>query len=162
MQSDIGADWYVNTDGRVMGSSVQGFRGQIIELKGITLVAPTAGDQAAASEGQSESLNAALQVIRQMEGTGLMDQITALDAEKSFDLVLYCEDRLEIRIGSTEELEYKIQYLQVILDDLEDYQRGTIDLTFDVERVARFIERIDQEEAPETEESEPSEQEETE
>ena len=101
-----------------------------------------------------------------MEGTGLMDQITSLDAKKSFDLILYCGDRLEILLGGTEELEYKIQYLQVILEDLEDYRVGTIDLTFDVERVARFIEKSaenpEEEEQEETEETEPSEPEETE
>lgn len=166
VQSDIGADWYVNTDGRIMGSSVEGFRGQVVELTGVTITAPKTGEQVAASEGQAENLHAALQVIRQMEGTGLIGQITALDAEKSFDLILYCGDRLDILLGGTEELEYKIQYLQVILEELEEYQKGTIDLTFDVERVARFIEKpVDtaaEEEVEENEESDPSEQEETE
>lgn len=166
VQSDIGADWYVNTDGRIMGSSVEGFRGQVVELTGVTITAPKTGEQAAASEGQAENLHAALQVIRQMEGTGLIGQITALDAEKSFDLILYCGDRLDILLGGTEELEYKIQYLQVILEELEEYQKGTIDLTFDVERVARFIEKpVDtaaEEEMEENEESDPSDQEETE
>jgi len=163
VRSDIGAAWYMNTDGRIMGSSVEGFRGQVIELSGVTLTAPKVGEQAAASEGQSENLSAALQVVRQMEGTGLMEQITALDAKKSFDLILFCDDRLEILMGGTEELEYKIEYLQVILEDLEDYQVGTIDLTFDVERMARFIERpVDTAEKEEEEETEPSETEETE
>ena len=166
VQSDIGADWYVNSDGRIMGSSVEGFRGQVVELTGVTITAPKTGEQAVASEGQAENLHAALQVIRQMEGTGLIGQITALDAEKSFDLILYCGDRLDILLGGTEELEYKIQYLQVILEELEEYQKGTIDLTFDVERVARFIEKpVDtaaEEEMEENEESDPSEQEETE
>jgi len=45
----------------------------------------------------------------------------------------------------------------VILEDLEPYQMGTIDLTFDVEQVARFIEKTvdaeeEQEEAPAVEE----------
>lgn len=152
IQSDIGADWYINVDGRVMGSSVEGFRGQVVELRGVTLTAPSAGQQAAATEGQSENLGAALEVISQMEGTGLMGQITALDAERSYDLILYADDRLEIQLGGTDELEYKIQYLQVILEDLEDYQMGTIDLTFDVEKVARFLERTEPTEEPEQEE----------
>jgi len=153
VRSDTGADWYVNADGRVMGSSVQGFRGQIIDLEGVTITAPKAGEQAAAAEGQAEGFAAALQVIRQMEGTGLMEQVTALDAQKSYDLILFSDDRLEILLGSTDQLEYKIQYLAVILEDLEPYQMGTIDLTFDVEQVARFIEKTvdaeeEQEEAP--------------
>ncbi len=141
VRSDTGADWYVNVDGRVMGSGLEGFRGQVVELRGATMTAPKAGEQAVAAEGQGDSLDAALSVIRQMEGTGLLGQVTAIDGSKSFDLILYCGDRLDIRIGGTEDLAYKLQYLGVILDSLEDYQMGTIDLTFDVEQVARFIER---------------------
>ena len=158
VQSDTGSDWYVNADGRVMGSSVQGFRGQIVELRGVTIKAPKAGEQAVPTDGQSENLGAALQVIREMEGTGLIGAITAMDAEKSYDLILYEGDRLEILIGGTEELGYKIQYLQVILNDLEDYQMGAIDLTFDVERTARFVEKT----APVEEDPEPEDSEETE
>lgn len=139
VQSDTGSNWYVNTEGRVLGSSVEDFRGQIVELKGFTITAPQAGADAVATEGQEESLDASLEVIRQMEGTGLIEQITAIDAAKSYDLLLYSGDRLEIMLGGTEQLDYKIQYLQVVLDGLEDYQTGIIDLTFDVEQVARFI-----------------------
>lgn len=139
VQSDTGGNWYVNTEGRVLGSSVEDFQGQIVELKGFTITAPQAGAAAVASEGQEESLSASLEVIRQMEGTGLIEQITAIDAAKSYDLLLYSGDRLEIMLGGTEQLDYKIQYLQVVLDGLEDYQTGIIDLTFDVEQVARFI-----------------------
>ncbi len=152
IQADIGGQWYMNTDGRVLGSTMEGFRGQIVTLTGITLVAPKAGDMAVATEGQAESLTAALETVRQMEGTGLMDQITSIDAKHSYDLVLHCGDRLEVQLGGTERLDYKIQYLQVVLDGLEDYQTGIIDLTFDVEQVARFIPVV-----RETEEEEPEE-----
>lgn len=139
VQSDTGSSWYVNTEGRVLGSSVEGFRGQIVELTGFTIVAPKAGEDAVPTEGQEECMRAALETIRQMEGTGLIEQITSIDAAKSYDLLLFSGDRLEIMLGGTEQMEYKIQYLQVVLDGLEDYQTGIIDLTFDVEQVARFI-----------------------
>ena len=151
VQSDVGAKWYINTEGRVLGNSVEGFRGQIVELSGFTITAPKTGEKAVAAEEKEENMEAALQVIAQMEGTGLIDQITALDAEKSYDLKVFIEDRLEIQLGSTEDLEYKIQYLQLVLEELEDYQAGVVDLTFDVKQVARFIPRV---ERPEEEEEE--------
>ena len=129
LKSDVGAEWYLNTDGRVMGTTVEGFRGQIITVEGVTVTAPKAGEQAVAAEGQESGLDAALQVIRTMEGTGLLEQVTKVSASKAYDLVLWCEDRLEVRLGGNEDLDYKIQYLQVILEGLEDYQTGTIDLT---------------------------------
>lgn len=141
VRSDIGAQWYLNTQGRLLGSTVEGFRGQIVELSGVTITAPKAGDQAVAAEGREENLEAALEVVRRMEGTGLIGEITALNAEKVYDLLLYSGDRLEIQLGGSEQLEYKIQYLQLVLEELEPYQAGIVDLTFDVKQVARFIPR---------------------
>lgn len=139
VRSDVGAQWYINTDGRVLGGTVDGFQGQIVELTGFTITAPKAGEQAVATEGQSENMDTALQVIRQMEGTGLIEEVTALDAVKAYDLILRSGNRLEIRLGGSEQLEYKIQYLQLVLEELEPYQTGIVDLTFDVKQVARFI-----------------------
>lgn len=139
VRSDVGAQWYINTDGRVLGGTVDGFQGQIVELTGFTVTAPKAGEQAVASEGQSENMDAALQVLRQMEGTGLIGEVTALDATKAYDLILHSGNRLEIRLGGSEQMDYKIQYLQLVLEELEPYQTGIVDLTFDVKQVARFI-----------------------
>ena len=139
VKSDIGEKWYLNTEGRVLGSSVEGFRGQIVELTGFTIVAPKSGEPAVATEGQNENMLAALMVLRQMEGTGIIGQMTGLDASKVYDLLLYCGKRLEIRLGSPDQLDYKTQYLQLVLEELEPYQTGIVDLTFDVKQVARFI-----------------------
>lgn len=141
VRSDVGAQWYLNTQGRVLGSTVEGFRGQIVEVTGFTITAPKAGEPAVAEEGKAENMEAALQVIRQMEGTGLIGEVTALNAEKAYDLLVYCGKRLEIQLGGSEQMEYKVQYLKLVLEELEPYQAGVIDLTFDVKQVARFIPR---------------------
>lgn len=141
VRSDVGAQWYLNTQGRVLGSTVEGFRGQIVEVTGFTITAPKAGEPAVAAEGKAENMEAALQVIRQMEGTGLIGEVTALNAEKVYDLLVYCGKRLEIQLGGSEQMEYKVQYLKLVLEELEPYQAGVIDLTFDVKQVARFIPR---------------------
>ena len=157
VRSDVGAQWYLNTQGRVLGSTVEGFRGQIVEVTGFTITAPKTGEPAVAAEGKAENMEAALQVIRQMEGTGLIGEVTALNAEKVYDLLVYCGKRLEIQLGGSEQMEYKVQYLKLVLEELEPYQAGVIDLTFDVKQVARFIPR-----AAETEDFEEESEEKTE
>ena len=44
-----------------------------------------------------------------------------------------------MQLGGTEEIDYKLQYLTAVLEQLEDYQTGVIDLTFDQERRAHFV-----------------------
>lgn len=136
--TSTGGSWYLNPQGRVLGSSVDGFAGQIVELQGVALASPEAGQQAQSAEGSEASLEAALAVIRYMDGTGLMEKVTQVNTEKPFDITLMCGDQYQILLGGTDEMEYKIQYLQVVLEGLDPYQAGTIDLTFDQERVAVF------------------------
>jgi len=138
VEADVGSKWYVNAEGRILGSSLDGFQGQIIELTGFTVTAPVAGQQAVASVEMEENMEAALQVLTEMEGSGLIEQVTGINAEKNYDIHLYCGEQYDILLGGTDQLDYKVWYLQGVLEQLQPYQAGIIDLTFDQEGAARF------------------------
>ena len=156
VEADVGSKWYVNTSGRVLGSSVDGFTGQIVELTGFMVTAPAAGQQAVASADMEESMTTALKVLEAMDGSGLMEQVTRIDTQASYDIRLFCAEQYEVLLGGTEELDYKIWYLQEVLEQLEPYQSGTIDLTLDQERAARFIPWADGTQQTQTGETEQS------
>lgn len=139
VKSDTGSSWYINTHGRVLGSSVEGFDGQVVELTGFTVTAPAAGKDAVASLGMEDSLAASLHTLSQMEGTGLIGMVTSIDTEKSFDIRVLCSDRYEVQLGSDDQMEYKIWCLQAVVEELDEYQRGMIDLTMDAGQSVRFI-----------------------
>lgn len=156
VEADVGSKWYVNTEGRVLGSSVDGFQGQIVELTGFTVAAPVAGEQAVASEGMEENMTAGLQVLAELEGSGLIERVTGINTEKSFDIHLYCGEQYDILLGGSDRLDYKVWYLQGVLEQLQPYQAGIIDLTFDQEGAARFSPWAE-EDLPEKTEKEPEE-----
>lgn len=139
VQSDVGSGWYINREGRVMGAAEEGFQGQIIELTGFTITAPKIGQQAVASMDMAEQLNAALSVMKAMDGTGLLEMVTTIQAEKSYDLHLICGEQYEVLLGGCDELDYKIWYLQEVMEELDPLQPGVIDMTLDEKRVARFL-----------------------
>ena len=139
VKSDTGSSWYVNAYGRVLGSSLENFEGQVVELTGFTVVAPSAGNDAVASVGMEENMHAALGVLAQLEGTGLIEMTTAISAEKSFDLRIFCGDRFEVQMGGSDNMEYKIWCLEEVVERLDDYQTGIIDLTMASEQSVRFI-----------------------
>jgi len=66
------------------------------------------------------------------------DLVVLGDVSQLYNIVMYYTDRFEIQLGSTEELDYKIKYLAYALESLTD-KSGLIDLTFDQERIARFL-----------------------
>ena len=93
----------------------------------------------AKSDESADSLEAAIRVMTALRGTGLLPSITVIDVAKPYDIVLQYADRFKVWLGGTDQLEYKFQYLSAVLEQLDSYQTGTIDLTFDEEKVARFI-----------------------
>lgn len=117
-------------------SAIQSDGKRIPRILGVTVNSPTAGSVVTATN--PAALNAALAVIAELDGTGLLDHIVSINAEKEYDIVLQYDERYEIRLGGTEELNYKIDYLTVILSKLSDFQAGVIDLTFSDSSEARF------------------------
>ena len=57
---------------------------------------------------------------------------------KDYDIIVQYDDRYTIRLGGTDDLAYKIQYLTSILAELSDFQAGTIDLTDAANKKATF------------------------
>ena len=117
-------------------SAIQADGKRIPRILGVTVNSPTVGSVVTATN--QASLNAALAVIAELDGTGLLDHIVSINTEKEYDIVLQYDGRYEIRLGGTEELSYKIDYLTVILSKLSDFQAGVIDLTFSDSSEARF------------------------
>lgn len=122
--------------GEMLELTQDGTTRSIPRILGVVVNSPTAG--AVVTSENTEALSAALAVIAQLEGTGILEHIETINVEKEYDIVLEYDGRYEIRLGGTEELSYKIDYLTVILDNLSDFQAGTIDLTFTDSSEARF------------------------
>ena len=74
------------------------------------------------------------QLSKYLAESDLMKRIV----EKEYDMVVQYDDRYEIDLGSSDRLAYKVQYLQAILEQLSDFQAGTIDLTLSEANRAKF------------------------
>ena len=58
----------------------------------------------------------------------LRDKITAIDASVRFDIKIYYMDRLEIKLGNTEEFETKLIFAGQIAKKFKDGTTGTINV----------------------------------
>lgn len=105
-------------------------------ILGVSVNSPVAGSVVTAAD--TAKLNAALAVIAELDGTGILEHIESINVEKEYDIVLEYDGRYEIRLGGTDDLSYKVDYLTVILGELSDFQAGTIDLSFTDSSEARF------------------------
>lgn len=134
--SDSGETWLMNYRGKLVEQAEPAVADQHPAISGLTVRDPAAGEKAQSST--PDNLQSVLKLLESLNGTGLLDKVTAIDAAKNYDLTLWYEELYEIRFGTVQELDYKIRYLRAVLDELMEFQTGTIDLTFEEERVARF------------------------
>lgn len=138
---DTNVTWLINTGGKALEKAEPGTEEDYPQILGLSIKSPTAGQTITAEDQQT--LDAALQILSRLDGTGILEKINSVNVEKTFDIVLRYEDRYEILLGGTENLDYKIQYLTAILEELSEYQAGTIDLTLASEKKATFIPLVD-------------------
>jgi len=137
VRSDSGQNWLMSFSGKLLEQVPTAEADQHPAIAGFAVKNPEAGKQAAAEN--ADALAAALVVLQQLEGTGLAEKASKVDVSKPYDIVLWYTDQYEVRLGGTEQMDYKIDYLLAVLEQLTQYQTGTIDLTFDEQKVARFI-----------------------
>ena len=64
--------------------------------------------------------------------------VAILVQREEYDMSIWYDERYEIKLGGTDELAYKIRYLCSILDQLSEFQAGTIDLTQAAQKRATF------------------------
>ena len=148
IQDEQGSWWLMSREGRILeAADEETVRGHLT-VTGMPIQRPEVGDQIkpAATEGADMSeiankLTVVLQIIPALEKTSFVKQLDRVDVSTSYDLKLWwAGGRYEIRLGTTEQLEYKLQYLQTILENGSiDNKSGIVDLTFNEGVNARFL-----------------------
>ncbi len=136
VQTDVNTTWLINSRGKAL-EKVDGElpEGQP-QIVGVSVKAPSAGMTVTAVE--QSRLDAALAVLAELDGTGILEHVAAVNVEKDYDITVQYDDRYTIKLGGTDDLAYKVQYLTSILSELSEYQAGTIDLTEAASKKATF------------------------
>lgn len=77
-----------------------------------------------------EQLDALTLLLSEIEASHLEKDVTVVSVPSAFNLTLWYEDRFEVRLGTTDDLAYKLEYLKVVVQEQKEYTTGIIDLTF--------------------------------
>ena len=136
--------WLVTSDGKVTEAVEAKEAKNHIQISGFTIASPTVGQplvisagegQEVASQGQFDGMVALLQ---ELEAADLTKYVVSVEIPASYELAFWYGDQYYVKLGNKENLPYKLEYLKEVLKNLEDYQTGTIDLSFSEGSEARF------------------------
>lgn len=77
-------------------------------------------------------------LLQELEKSDLTKQVVSVDIPASYELAFWYGSQYYVKLGNKDDLPYKLEYLKEVLKNLEDYQSGTIDLSFSEGSEARF------------------------
>ncbi len=133
---DSAGDYYlISADGKAADQITEAVAADHIKIEDLTIRTPEIGSlvsvmapqgQEIAAQGQLDALKA---VLKSVEDSQLLKQITSVSVPSSYEISLWYTDRFEVKLGDTSELDYKLNYLKTVVDSQKTYATGIIDLT---------------------------------
>lgn len=127
-----GGLWLVDKSARLLEPCPQGERNKYMRIIGLSAVKPEAG--VGISTPEEEKPNAALlqALLEAVAAAGLQADIATLDVQNPVNAEMdYLDGRFRVKLGSRDNLDYKLELLLEVVEKLEPGDRGIIDLSQD-------------------------------
>lgn len=132
--------WLMDKDGKLLERVHSSSHPELTRITGITMLEPKIGQKAKFL--QEDVQKPLFLLLNTAENDGILQDIGGMDFSKQYDIRFNYLERFTVEIGSTENLDRKLQYLHTIIEEkLGDNARGTLDLS-DIQ-TARFIPTTD-------------------
>ena len=120
----IGAD-----DGRILDQRTEA--GSEALIRGITPVEPKVGLPLAVPEEQERKRGQLVALLAALEEKGMLQGVGGLDFTSDSVISMEYGERFTVEFAYGADFLYKLSNLNQVIEQLEDNERGTIDLTFD-------------------------------
>ena len=130
--------WILGTDCKLLQKADASQTADMITVTGITPTAPTLGEALVGDASDAGKVAYLSDMLTAMAQFGMCKDITKIDmsnvASPEFDYL----DRFTVKMGSYENVEYKIELLLSAVGMLEQGDTGTIDLSLSADNKAHF------------------------
>ena len=150
LEAEDGSWWLMAADGKVLEEINVGSAGAHTIIKGVKLRSPKVGEEAVAADAEPETatnaagedvtlpvittgedrLEAAKTVMASLELCDVLGEVASIDVTQTGDMSLWYGVRFRVLLGGVRNMDKKIAWMADAVDQLEDYQTGTLDVTF--------------------------------
>ena len=146
--------WLINSDGQVIGPGTSADAGEHTQILGIQLNSPIENQQAVAMEqvaadtpsdptgvtipgiqeqvSAAQRLTVALSILQYLEGNSSIGEIANVNVGNISSIELWYGQQYQVKLGDSTQLGYKIECALRTIDQLDDYQRVTVDCSFTI------------------------------
>lgn len=144
VRAQDGTWWLMTADGIVAEQTDGATANEKTVIEGITLASPAAGQKAVAYEAppasgegsqitattNADRLNAALQIIGQLERNEILGEAASIDVSDLQNLQLWYGSRYQVLLGDSDRMDYKITAIKQAISQMGQFQTGILDATF--------------------------------
>lgn len=152
--------WLITSDGRVVEQVDASTASGYTRLYGVLADAPRVGQQMTVVEDLTQTeatdateetqpgdelvtlptqtavtnaqrFQAALTIFQSLEANGVIGQVASVNVESLSDIGLQYGQRFEVKLGDSENLAYKIDYMATAINQMAEYQSGILDVSFE-------------------------------
>lgn len=144
IETDTNAWWLMSADGKLVEAT--GAPDGYTKILGVQITDPEINAQAKACEQpaatgegesttpvtvrESEKLQAAVQILKALEENTVIGTVSKIDASNPGNLEFWYSDRYQVVLGDSSRLNYKVEAMKKAVDQMNDYQSGTLDVSF--------------------------------
>lgn len=132
-----GKAWIVCDSGKIVDFRDLEAAQSCTQVTGVTLVDPQIGAMLTADEQTQVAQNQMMEIIRHLRAKGMLNDVQEIHLEEASVITLRYLDRFNVEFLWGADFDYKLSFLQAVVQKMEDNERGTLKLTRDGE--ARFI-----------------------
>ncbi len=142
-----GVWWLMTSTGRIVEQSNATEAEKYTQILGVALESPVVNERAVAQEAPpqetqeegetlpvvvtgAQRLSAALQILAALEANDIVGEAASVDVASVNSIELWYGTQYQVQLGDTSRMEYKIACMSDVILELEDYQRGILDVSF--------------------------------
>ena len=124
----------VNHNGKVISAVDASEAESLIRVTGIELKEPEPGAQLVAVKADAGKLDTLIALLQEMFARSITQEVQDIDLSDATNPAFTYLERFTVRVGANENIGYKLGMLMSAVEQLSDYESGTIDLSVDDKR----------------------------
>ncbi|MCD7927899.1 MAG: FtsQ-type POTRA domain-containing protein [Oscillospiraceae bacterium] len=134
LEDGEGGWWAMDIDGKLLAQGDSEIAGGSPLVTGLTLLMPSAGEQAAVSVEESTKLSALLDVLAALEDWEVLDQVQSIDLSGSSQIQMEYQQRFTVLLPMySDDVHLLVHTMKAAAEYLDEGQEGTIDLSGQVQ-----------------------------
>ncbi len=122
-----GKKWLIDSNAYVIEMMPDGYSSSLPEITGGTMLTPSSGSALVLEN--KEQLPALQELLTAIRSGGMIEKISRIEIDKLYDLKVIYQDRFLVNLGDSLKLTKKIEMLKVVVAELGEEEKGTINVS---------------------------------